>query len=379
LPCTGGSNSGAVNITVSGGNPGYTYSWSNSATTQNLTSLNAGAFIVTVTDNTNCTATASAIVSQSGSMTITPNVTNVTCNGLSNGSINVTVSGGTPAYSYAWSNSGTAQNQTGLAAGSYILTVTDNGGCTLINSISVTEPAALLVSATPTALSCHGDSTGTVTLSSTGGTGSYSYAWSNAATSQNLSNVPANTYSATVTDNNGCSTTVSATVTQPTAIAVSGQITNASSFAAADGAVVLTVSGGTGSYSYTWTNSNTTGNNTGLVAGQYCVTVSDANLCKVSDCYTVDQPSGIVETGLLQDFNVCMAGGELLVNARLNSEVESYIEVVSITGQLIITTERVTVGEWHLLVPSVKLASGCYVVKIVTGQGIACKKVVIAR
>ena len=378
LPCTGGANTGAVSVSVAGGTPGYTYLWSSSSSSQNITGLNAGTYTLTVTDNASCTISQSFIVSQSGSLSLTTNVTNVKCNGQANGAITVTATGGTPSYNYTWSTGNNNQPQSGLTAGSYTVTVTDNGGCTLVNSISVTQPAALIANATATEAQCHGNATGSVNLSVSGGTTPYTYQWTNSATTQNLNNIPAASYAVSISDNNNCSVSASVTVNQPDSLAVSGNVTNASSFGGSDGAVALLVTGGTSAYSYAW-NSGSGANNTGLVAGNYCVTVTDAHNCSASDCFNVSQPTGINETGFIQNFSAFATGGMLYINAEVKEVVSYNLQLRDLTGRLLVDEVAPAGSNIQLKIPVSYLATGCYIISFVSEQAVFSKKVIITN
>jgi len=378
LPCTGGAGTGAVNIAVSGGTGAHTYVWSNTSTTQNISGLNTGTFTVTVTDANHCTASQSANVSQAGSLTLSVVKENVLCFGQSNGGIVVTASGGTPAYNYAWSTGNNNQPQTGLSAGNYTVTVTDQAGCTLINSIEVTQPAVLTGGISTTNEGCYGDANGAANLSVSGGTTPYAFHWSNSATTQNLMNLAASNYSVTVTDSNACSVTVSGMVTQPDSITVIGTVTNATSFGASDGQIALTVTGGTSGYTYSW-NSGSGSDNTSLMAGNYCVTVSDAHNCTASDCFVVSQPNGISETPLTLKFVVYGSGDNLIIKAELNEFQQCAIQLRDVAGRLIYSSESMATSQVQLQISTSSISSGCYILSLVGEQGTASKKVVITR
>ncbi len=298
--CNGGST-GSISLSVSGGTPGYTYAWtatSFTATTQNLSSLSAKTYSVTVTDSYSpqCTATTSAIVAQPTGMTITPSITNILCNGNTTGAISISVSGGTGTITYLWNDGNTSQNRTSLAAGNYSVTVTDANGCTASSgTLAVTQPsAAISITPTVTNVLCNSNSTGAISISVSGGTSPYTYAWTGpssfTATTQNISSRPAGTYSVTVTDASGCTATYTGTITQPTALSLTTAVTNEtcpSGTGSSNGAIDLTVSGGTAAYTYLWVGGATTQDRTGLAAGTYSVTVTDANSCTASRSVTV--------------------------------------------------------------------------------------------
>ena len=201
-----------------------------------------------------------------------------TCTG-SDGTATATVSGGTSPYTYSWSNSHTTAAITGLAAGTYTLTVTDANGCTQVTNATVgCNGSTLAVTITNTVMvKCFGGSTGTATCSATGGTTPYTYSWNTTPpqTTQTATGLAVGNYTVTV---NGTATATVA-ITQPTAIATIINATSASTCTASDGSITATVSGGTSPYTYSWSNGHTTAAITGLAAGSYTLTVTDANLC----------------------------------------------------------------------------------------------------
>ena len=295
INCTGNSI-GSVNVTPTGGTTPYTYQWSNGSNQQNITNLSANTYTVTVTDANGCTAILSRAVTQpAGSLNVTSTVVNLLCYGDGNGSINVNATAGTPPYTYAWNTGSSSEDLTSLSAGSYTVTVTDNNGCSLTNSIFVTQPnAPLSASITNTAVDCFGNSTGTTTLTVNGGTSAYTYLWNTGSTNQNLSAVVAGTYSVTVTDANGCTTNAQSTVTEPAeALVITATTTHLDCHDIQDGEVQTTVTGGTSGYTYTWSTGSNGTALTNLSTGNYTVTVTDANGCTASQNYNLNYTAPI--------------------------------------------------------------------------------------
>lgn len=312
LSCNGGAN-GSATVAVTGGTPGYTYSWAPSGgTSANATGLTAGTYTVTVTDANGCTATQSFTLTQPAPFVVTPSQTNVSCNGGANGSAEVSVTGGTGAYTYSWAPSGgTSAAAYGLAAGTYTVTIKDANLCQTTQSFTITQPAALIAtSAGQTDVSCNGGNDGTATVAVTGGTGLYTYSWAPmGGTAATATGLTAGTYTVTVTDANGCTTTQSFTITQPTAlIATAAAKTNVSCNGGANGSATVAVTGGTGAYTYSWAPSGgTAATATGLMAGTYTVTVTDAKGCASTQDFTITQPSAI--TVVPSQINVSCNGG----------------------------------------------------------------------
>ena len=320
--CFGGNN-GSASITATGGNPALTYAWSNGPVTTNDPNLTAGTYIVTVTDALHCTSTASAIVGQPTQLSATATGTEVTCNGLSNGAINLTPAGGTSPYTYAWNDANTNQNRTNLAAAIYSVTVTDNNLCTVALNDTITQPQVLTANATGTNVSCNGGSDGSVTLAITGGTMQYGYSWNDGNIGQNRTQLPAGTYAVTLTDGNSCTATASATVTQPTQLYVGGTQVNVSCNGGSDGSITTIDTGGTAPYGWLWNDGNTNQNRSNLVAGNYSVTSTDIHLCTVTLSFTITQPAAIVVTQTYVN-DSCFSAADGSVNLSITGGISPF-------------------------------------------------------
>lgn len=176
-----------------------------------------GSYSVTVTDANACTTSASAVISQPlAGLTATATPVSVSCFAGNNGAVTLVASGGTAPYSFLWSNAETTQNIIALPTGSYSVTITDNQSCSVTAIASVSQPTAALSATTSvTNVGCNGGNTGSINLIVTGGTTAYSFNWSDAVSSQNRTAISAGTYSVTISDANACSTTTTASVTEP--------------------------------------------------------------------------------------------------------------------------------------------------------------------
>ncbi len=202
VACSGGSN-GSIEAIVTGGSAPYSYNWNGGITTQNRTALGIGTYTVTVTDAAGATFTASAAITQPAPLSVTPTATNPLCYGGTDGRIDLQLNGGTAPYYFNWGYGITSQNRTGLTASAYTVTVTDANTCTATVSVNLAQPAILMVSLNYTPAS-GGLNNGTATAMASGGNPTYDYAWSNGQTTATISNLPAGTYTVTVTDNNNC-------------------------------------------------------------------------------------------------------------------------------------------------------------------------------
>lgn len=231
------------------------------------------------------------------SLNVTKTNTSPYCYGASNGSITMSITGGTAPYSWSWTRvfpagsvSGTGTTISGLSAGTYNVTVTSSNGCPNSFSDNLTQPAILSATASTTSVSCFGG-TGAIDLTASGGTAPYTYSWADGPTTEDRSGVSAGTYTVTVTDAKGCTAVTSATLTGPSsALAGSAVTTNVLCFGGTNGAIDLTVTGGTLPYTYNWGGGIITQDRGSLLAGAYSVIVTDANGCTITQSYTVSQP-----------------------------------------------------------------------------------------
>ena len=322
ITCSG-ANNGQVNLTISGGTPAYTYNWSNAQTTQNIANLGPGTYSVTVHDAQNCVVIDSSTVTSPAPINIVLNKQDESCFGNTDASITSIVTGGTPVYTYSWSNGATTTAITNLAINTYTLTVTDQNLCTATASAVITQPQILAVAATPVDVKCFGQNTGAVNLSVNGGTPPYNYNWNDAATTQNLSSVPANNYAVTVTDANSCTVTSATVVNQPAQIVIAGQVVNATCFGQADGSIQITVTGGVPAYTYLWSNNSSAQNQNNIANNTYTVSVTDANNCLQTNTFVVNSPPQIIINTTVKDVS-CFGGADGGINVVVTGGTSPY-------------------------------------------------------
>ena len=292
VSCFDGNN-GAINLTINGGIQPYTISWSSGQTTEDISSLLAGNYTVTVSDAAGCSLNPTFTVSQPfAPLSITANLNTISCFGGSNGAIDITTAGGTQPYTYFWSNNSSSEDIQTLSEGSYSLIVTDANGCQLDSTLAVTQPLALSASSLNTNVLCHGNATGAINLSVVGGVFPYDFAWANGDISEDISAITAGTYSVVITDANGCVLNFTTTISQPAQpLIVTETHQNVLCFGANNGSINLTVTGATPSYSYLWNTGATTQDIATLIAGTYTATITDANNCVLLFPVTITQPS----------------------------------------------------------------------------------------
>lgn len=318
-----GDLSGSVDLSVSGGNPALTFLWSNGATTEDISGLSAGTYSVVVTDAEGCSKTSSFIIAQPDSLLPSCSVTSaIVCYGET-GNAEVSVTGGTMAYAYQWSNGETSSAIAGAASGNYSVIVTDANGCTASCSVNMPAPAELVANCSSTNSSCSGTNNGSATVLSSGGTGSHSYLWSTGSTAQSLNNLSPGTYTVIVTDDNGCTKECSVTINEPSPLSTLPSINNVSCFGLADGSVLITVSGGTAPYSYQWSNGATGSSIDNLTSGIYALTVTDANGCSVLENVFVNEPQDISVSKTKQNVS-CNGGNDGSINLNISGGTSPY-------------------------------------------------------
>lgn len=308
VSCFGGAD-GSIAVNANGGVTPYTYTWTPSGSGATATGLTAGSYTCQVTDANGCTATVSATVTEPTALVSSSTSSTILCFGDS-ASITVSASGGTAPY--------IGDSISMVVAGTYTYTVTDANGCTSSTSITVTEPAAINVTSIQVDVACNGDSTGSIDLTVTGGTAPYTFDWNSGTyTTEDLTGLAAGTYSGVLTDANGCTSSGTNVITEPTALAVTvTSTTDPSTCGGSDGAIDLSVSGGTPGYSFLWSNSATTEDLNGVMAGIYTCTVSDTNGCSFAVSATLNDPNPptvsltiTVDTVCADDGSFTLTGG----------------------------------------------------------------------
>ncbi len=286
-----GQSDGTIDLTVSGGTAPYTFIWSNSQSSEDLSGLSAGVFNVTITGTNGCSTTASATVpDNSVNITLDGSTAANTLCGNNNGSIDLSISpSGT--YDILWSNGETTEDLSGLAGGSYAVTVSAGGNCTAEASFTVSSTTAdPVISQTITSAIC-GENNGAIDLTISGGVGPFSFVWSNGANSEDLTGQPAGDYSVEVTGANGCASSANFTIgNNTTAISITGVAVENTACTSGNGSVDIGVTPA-GVYTFLWSNGEATEDLNALPGGDYEVTVSAGGSCSATATFSVaDNP-----------------------------------------------------------------------------------------
>lgn len=350
-----GQSDGSASATASGGTPPYNYAWSNGQNTQNITGLVAGSYTVTATDANGCTAVTNTVIGNIPGGTATIATLNYTsCNGVCDGSTSVSMSGGTIPYTYLWSNGATTASINGLCEAIYTVTVTDAVGCTATASADVKSPNPLVLSFTVDDVLCSGDCDGVITVTPSGGTSPYTYAWSNNVYQPNNTNLCSGTYTVTVADSHGCTATGSRNISTIPPITLSAVATDANCNQS-NGALDLTVTHGAAPFTYNWSNGATTEDLSNIPAGVYNVTVTDVKGCTVTGSFTVSNISGPIAS-ITSSTNVsCNGLCDGVAVGQVTSGTSPYLYAWS-NGQLSQTATGLCPGTYTF---SVTDAAGC--------------------
>ena len=371
VSCNGLANGRAVIDSVSGGNGIYSYAWDIAAggqTTDTASNLTAGIYTVRVSDQKGCFEDTSITVFEPSAISADTTVQDsVSCNGLANGSASVLGQGGNGIYSYAWNiAAGSQLNDTAinLAAGNYIVTITDQKGCFKDTSVTVLEPIILTFdTAYQDSVSCNGLADGLATVSVSGANGGFTYLWDATAASQTTaiaSNLTAGTFRVVVSDQNNCLDSVDITVFEPNSISIYTSNDSVSCYGLADGSSwVDSITGGNGSFTYQWdanANNQQTDTASNLTAGTFNVTVTDQNNCSLDSNVVILQPDSLtVDTVSTTDpycpsandgsINLAINGGSLPITTSWTNVANTFTSTDQDISNLFIGTYIVTVTD----------------------------------
>lgn len=348
-----GSCDGQANSIPGGGTTPYTYSWSNGSTLAGLSSLCKGSYVITLMDKNSCTHDTTVVIAEPPAITATNTTSSATC-GQSNGSASITAGGGTPGYTYSWDNGSSGTGITNVLKGTYKVFITDSKGCK--DTVSVIVPGGSTFSTTPTLVNpvCFGDKNGSIAIAASGGTPPFSYNWNTGQTTASISNIGAGNYMCVINDNSGsCADTVKITLTQPTKLILQGSSANPKCYGVCSGQASITPAGGTSPYTYLWNNGAATGAQTGLCAGPYTITLSDANNCTHDTSMVITQPTDLTFTKNTNATTCGKANGNAMITVAGGTPTYSYSWNTNATTS---NLSNVTAGTYTL---SVTDANGC--------------------
>jgi gliding motility-associated-like protein len=308
---------GSASVTVNGGVQPYSYLWQTGDTISQISNLTSGNYEVTVSDSNSCEKTISIFVPEgnlNGNLSLT--FANPSCYNYSDGSITVSLNNSIQPVNYVWNPSNiSGGNINGLQAGTYYVTITDSIGCNADTVVELQNPAQVIVNTNIYNVKCYNQNNGALSLNITGAVEPYNIMWSDGNTSDSIFNLHAGQYSYTLTDASNCSVVDTIQLTQPGEIVINESINDVSCFGYSDGAIYLSINGGVSPYNYNWNTGDTIQDQTNVHAGDYIVTVTDANACEKISSYTISQPDSLQALAVISynngfaDVQVNVSGG----------------------------------------------------------------------
>lgn len=346
-----GYEDGAIAVTITGGNAPFTFLWNTGATTASLTGLSGGQYLVTVTDSVGCEQVGSYTIDEPTAVTYSLSGQNITCPGGADGSITSQVAGGSPPFSYVWNTGATSPNLSELESGIYSLTLTDANGCVFTTSIELTEPEPLAVAATTTPATCHDSEDAAISLSVSGANGGFQYAWSDGSNSAQVANLPAGTYTVTLTDQEDCSFTRSYTLSAPSPITANATIEEVSCEGNEDGSIDLNPAGGNGGFTFSWSTGSMNKSIRNLATGWYGVTLTDQEGCTLEEEFTIeitDDPRGCLKNLIIYEVFTPNGDGvnEFWVIEGLENYPENTLELFNRWGQPVFRADNYN-SQWQ--------------------------------
>ncbi|NOQ76002.1 MAG: T9SS type B sorting domain-containing protein [Crocinitomix sp.] len=285
-----GNATGAIDVLATGGALPLTYEWDTGDLTEDLEGLIVGEYALIMTDDNGCTDSLMITILEPEALEEWAILENISCYDFEDGGIDLTVTGGTIAYSFEWDTGEITEDIAGVGAGLYAFTITDANGCLLAGEYELTQPTDLIFEHTVTAVSCNGFADGSVDVTLIGGVPGYIFNWDTGDLTEDITGLIVGTYNLTATDENGCEKSLSVLINEPEELELTAEIIDVLCFGEATGSIDVSVLGGTPDYYYTWSTGEISEDVTGLVAGTYLLEVVDANGCIQDESFSITQP-----------------------------------------------------------------------------------------
>lgn len=381
-----GEASGILTALPADGTAPYQYDWSNDQTTATITGLSAGTYSVTIADAAGCTISQSKTLTAPAAIAITPVSVQPKCFAEASGSISTATTGGTQPYQYQWSNGASTDSISGLVAGTYLLTVTDANGCKGTVSQTLTDPDPIVISLFAQSPKCNAEPTGSITANIDGGTDPYTYQWSNGETTASITGLSAGPYTLTATDANGCEKTITQTLNNPPAIQIAQDNIVHPTQGQNNGIIQLSVTGGVGSFSYIWFRNNSlyasgTEDLSNLPAGDYRLEVTDANGCTSTFTYNLTATVGTQTPGeaFYAEVFPNPAKDEATLAVSFPEPRTLLLSLIDASGRVLHAWELDNVTEQHIPLDLKDLPGGVYHLRIMAGNEVVGRKLVVAR
>lgn len=391
--CAGDAD-GTISIAISGGLSPFDFSWTGpngfTGADQNIQNLENGVYSLVLIDAAGCEVLQDIEITSPAPLLVDVSATDVPCSSEASGEASASASGGIPPYDFAWTGpsgfvaSGT--DITGLIAGVYSVEVSDANGCVVIESVSISEPVEILASFAETPVTCEGDNDGAIDLTATGGTPPYAFVWSGpngfSSTDQNISGLAAGSYAVVITDANGCELSSSYLLTNPEPLLATGVVTDESCSSGGDGTVSIVVTGGSSPYSFAWIGpsgfSSDSQDISGLPAGTYQLTLSDALGCSAIFSFIVNPPIVLTANFTTVD-NVCFGDANGAINSVPTSGNPPYTWLWIGPGGFISNSQNNTgliSGEYNLQLTDADGCQAFFTVNVLEAPQITISRVI---
>lgn len=347
---------GFINLSLSGGTAPYTYLWNTGQSTVSISSIAAGNYSVSIKDAYQCEITETFVITEPALLQVNATSANESYYQNNDGTATATVSGGTSPYSYSWSNGASTAAINNLSPGNYTLIVTDASNCTATETITISPIICnpLVVAVNQQDVTCAGNNNGALTIANIqNGQAPYSINWSNASTFTTNNNLPPGSYALAITDAVGCGFQNNYTISSPQALNPTVSITDASSGTSNDGAIDITMAGGTSPHTYYWSNAATTEDIANLSIGGYWLSLTDFNGCNVTlsnlqvnnSCVAsiVELDGLVIPNGIMQVAQFIQTNRNVPSNGVVEYKAGNYIELKN-------DFEVVVGAEFHALI-----------------------------
>ena len=328
VSCYNGNN-GNVSFVISGGNPPYSQDWG----IFNPNNLSAGNYNYDISDANGCLLNDSVTINQPSEILVSYTFNNVSACGVSDGNINLSVTGGISPYTYSWSNGSSSEDIYNLPSGTYNLLVTDINSCSKNITVTITEPNSPIITHNQYNVSCNGFSDANIDLNINGGASPYQYIWSNGSTSQDIFNLTAGNYHVDVIDDNNCMSSYTVNITEPATINLTYTSNDVTTCNGNDGNIDISPNGGVFPYSFMWSNNSTNEDIVNLSSGIYYLDIIDNNNCIYSFSFNINEPSGITVNEIINDVS-CFGGNDGSIVLNISGGQPPFIEIWNIPNPL---------------------------------------------
>jgi len=363
-PCNG--NSGSAVAIVSGGVGPFSYSWTTTDVGDTLTFLAPGTYTCTVTDNADMSiTTASVTITEPEVLGATLHSSPPSACGQNDGSITVSPTGGTLPYSYSWNNGSTNQVVTGLSPDSYTVIITDYNGCQngVVGEVNnTTGLKASIPMSSSYSIACFGMNNGFSFCNASGGSGNYTYLWSNGSTNDTISNLIPSNYTVTLNDALGCESTSSIIIYEPLKIMISTTTTTSTNGLSNGSASIASAGGGGGSLQFLWSNSVQGLTITGLSCGTYSVTAMDGNGCIGTSTAIVACVTGTNELNEENGLSIYPNPSTTTVTIETTTNKLCTIQLINLLGEIIYSTPQTPISK--IIIDVGTLPKGIYIIEL---------------